>query len=899
MTTETRHAWCQMCGPAKTRCSLLCRIEDGRWTHVEGNPAAGNNGGRGGRTLCPKAHASLQTVSDPARLAHPLRRVGPKGAGREAFERCSWDEAIEEIAQRLSALKREHGPECFGILSPQFFTVLATFGRRFLNVFGSPNYLHSGICALQRRASKTVCIGDADCAPAQLDKTKLLVSWGSNPENSAMNLGKAADRVDALARGTKLIDIRPMLDPLAAKADLWLPVRPGTDGALAQAILHVIIGEKLYDADFVREWCYGFDELADHVRRFTPEWAAKATGVPAARIREAARLMGTVRPMGIVYGNGIGDQQRDGNGTCIAICLIEAITGNLDVPGGGGAPRPRKKPAVKLSKIDLLTERLPRSTREIAEGWCAGAERLIAPEMPRWYQSPATWESGPNSAYFPALMSALSDSPHRLRALLGQASNPLGATRQPKLVAKALAALDLYVVHDTHWNPSCAWADFVLPACTHYECSHQIGVKPVPGGTFLGITQPVAPPPGESRSDWQLYLDLAVALGFGDDFWNGDMDACLREQLDGTGVSLEELREKGWVVVKREEAAEADGEEAGAPGNGSDGKGGVPDEDEGAYRRYAQLFARLPHGKVQCANEWLGGRPNAREDGVLPRLPEYAGPPEGLAETPQLAQDYPLAFSDVHAYRLCNHSYYVGLPWLRELQPYPWVKINPQTAARYGIASGDWVRVESPHGVAAFVAELFEGIAPDVLMARRGWWQPCDELGLPGYGCFDGGSEPAVLYDANPKNADPFHSALAKQTLVRIERIADRPPVKPRAEALPGQGFAQTESPKTDAGTDAENTGARRSNCVGRTAAPRGFTVDPARCIGCQACLVACKQSQGIPAGKPAPCRVNVRTEGAFPNVRMTFVPRPCGRCADPACAWTCPTGAIRFEAAR
>ena len=122
--TEIRHAWCQMCGPAKTKCSMLCTFEDGRCVNIEGNPAARNNGGCGERTLCAKAHASIQAIEDPARLSYPLKRVGPKGQGRSAFERCSWDEAIAGITDRLTTIKRDHGPQAFGILAPQFFNVL-------------------------------------------------------------------------------------------------------------------------------------------------------------------------------------------------------------------------------------------------------------------------------------------------------------------------------------------------------------------------------------------------------------------------------------------------------------------------------------------------------------------------------------------------------------------------------------------------------------------------------------------------------------------------------------------------------------------------------------------------------------------------------------------------------
>lgn len=142
----------------------------------------------------------------------------------------------------------------------------------------------------------------------------------------------------------KLVDIRPMMDQLTSKADVWVPLRPGTDAALAYAILNVLIDEDLYDHDFVENWCSGFDELAEHVKQFTPAWASEKTGIAADEIYSLARLMGTEKPMGILYGNGVGDQQNDGNWEVVAINLIEAITGNLAIAGGAGLRRwPRKR----------------------------------------------------------------------------------------------------------------------------------------------------------------------------------------------------------------------------------------------------------------------------------------------------------------------------------------------------------------------------------------------------------------------------------------------------------------------------------------------------------------------------------------------------------------------------
>ena len=293
------------------------------------------------------------------------------------------------------------------------------------------------------------------------------------------------------------------------------------------------------------------------------------------------------------------------------------------------------------------------------------------------------------------------------------------------------------------------YADIVLPACTDYEHSDALRMKNTREGTWLGIYNKVVEPPGECRSDRQFYLDLAVRMGYGADFWNGSIDAMLEEQLAPSGIGLEELRRspRGIFVPRT----------------------GLAPEPE--YRRYAKLFKGLPHGKVQCYNEFIGGKPNVDGTGVLPPLPIYQGPPEGLAETPELAKDYPLVLSDVHAYRLAQHSFFNDLAYLREREPYPWFPLPPATAREYGIARGEWEKVASPPGWSAFRAESFGGIPPEVLMPGRGWCRACAELGLPAYDLYDGGSEVNNLYNSDSRLFDKFHSQMPKQTLVKISRM--------------------------------------------------------------------------------------------------------------------------------
>jgi thiosulfate reductase/polysulfide reductase chain A len=368
--------WCHGCGPAKTNCAVLVHVQNGKMVRIEGNPAAGNNWGVGSTSLCAKAHSAMQYVYAPGRLAYPMKRVGEKGEGK--FERISWDEAIDTIASHIMDAKAKYGPESYGVLSPEAWAVLQTVGRRFLHVHGSPNYLHSGICANQRSNTHKCVLGSASATPGQLDKTNLLVNWGANVENTAVNRGGVFERLDQVERGMKLIDIRPMLNPMGPKATMWLPVRPGTDCALALAFLNVIINEKLYDLDFVSQWTYGFDKLAEHVQQYTPEWAAPITGIPEEKIVEAARMIGTTKPMGMVIGNGVGDQQNDGNAEVMTMDLICGITGNLDIPGGGGAGWSSGAPTISVNRIDTLADRVTDDR----------VDKLVAPEFPRWYPAP-------------------------------------------------------------------------------------------------------------------------------------------------------------------------------------------------------------------------------------------------------------------------------------------------------------------------------------------------------------------------------------------------------------------------------------------------------------------------------------------------------------------------------
>jgi anaerobic selenocysteine-containing dehydrogenase len=716
--------FCSLCGPMMG-CGLNCSVRDGRLVRVEGMKESPVNRGK----LCPKAYASMQWLYSPQRLKYPLKRVGEKGEGK--FERVTWDEALDIIANKLQEQKEKYGPESLAVLSPQHRSYKDYF-IRFLTAHGSPNYGHSGICAMQRAFSFAYTLGAPMISHgADYERSDLIIIWTANPVYAGTPMGTLKRILDARERGAKLIVIKPEMQPDAAKADMWVPIRPGTNAALALAMLNVIINEHLYDTEFVSRWCYGFDKLVPHIQKYTPEWAEPITGLPAQQIREVARLYGKAKSACILAGNGF-DQNVDSNNAVRAVAILIAISGNLDRPGGNivpvGSTMPMPKP---VNFRDRYTQDL--------------VDKLVGPEMPTCFQP---FMEGASSAYYRCLDSILTEKPYPIRAVIAPGTQPAVITRNSKRIVEALKKLEFFVVIDVMQNSSMPWADVVIPVTTMYECDHPFEAPMMGMGTWIMARNKVIEPLGDYKSDYQFWLDLAVKMGYGEDFWHGSMEECMNYQLENFGMTIDELRAHPTGIMYQPKPM--------------------------VYEKYSQIFATpssrinkapyLPQGKVAIYNTTF------EEQGFNP-LPEWVEPPESPTGTPELLAKYPLVFFDTHTSDVYNHGWLRNVPYLREIQPDPWIHIHPDTAKARGIGDGDWVIVESPHGWIKLKAVLFPGIRPDTVMGLHGWWQGCDELGLPGYPLLDGGANVNILYSTDPKKAfDPLVTAQPKQTLVEVRK---------------------------------------------------------------------------------------------------------------------------------
>ena len=714
---------CGMCGPGGPGggCGIYAFVKDGKFVKVAGMDESPVNRG----AICAKGHAAPQWVYSADRLTHPLRRIGKKGEGR--FETITWDEAISRIAQTLKEQKARYGPESLAILSPARRSY-SDYIVRLLMAHGSPNFGHSGICAMQRAFAFMYTIGD--WPRPDYGRCDLVIVWGRQPIYSGPVARPAKAFLSARQRGASMIAIKPSIEPDAGMADLWLPIRPGTDAALALAMLHVVIGEDLLDHDFIDRWCSGFNRLKAHVRSFMPSWAEAITGVPARQIESVARMYATTRRAAIDLGNGV-EHTPSSNDAIRAVAILMAITGHLDRPGTNlfiAPPRKRPKPIA-------LKERITRQM----------VDKLVGPEFPKVFQP---FVEGTSSAYYRILESVLTNDPYAVRTIIAPGTQPLASTRGTRRVVAALEKLDFFVVADVTRTADMPWADIVLPLATSYEVDHPFQF--VPG--WLMATNQVIAPVHSSKSIFDCFFDLAVAMGYEKDFWGGSIPDAMDDQLDPMGLTMDELRKQPT------------GEK-------------IPPQPT-AFEKYETVFNRasprlsgepfLPNGKVEIYN-------TAFEKAGFSPLPQWREPPESITGTPELLTQYPLILSDYHTSKNFSAAWQRNVPQLREIQPHPALHIHPRTAASRDIADGDWVKVASTYGWIKVKAEIYPGIRPDTVMLLHGWWQGCPELGLEDMPLLDGGANVNLMYSVEEDRAyDPLITAMASQTLVQVTKIEKR-----------------------------------------------------------------------------------------------------------------------------
>ena len=701
MTAEVKPTNCHYCGYC---CAFLATVEDGRVTDLVPDPSRYPYDERI-LAGCRRWRMNLDALDGPDRVNYPLRRAGKRG-GNE-WERVSWDEALDDIAARLRALADEHGPET---LASAIGGPHASFWplHRFMNLFGSPNNMGIGqICWNPRIWMDALTFGwtvEADIVPGV---TECLFIWGTNPAQSDNSAFWRS--ILAFARSdAALVVVDPRRTQAAAVADLWLPVRPGTDCTLALGLLHVIIGEGLVDRAFVDAWCYGFDELAEHVRPYTPAHVAAVCGLPEDDIVRAARLFGRAGAAALVSGRGVDQVGANVAPMHRAICCLRAVTGNVDKPGSCVlAEGPDFVSEMELEMSDALApERrarclnTPFTPLQCYDGY--DRARKLTEKLGRTLPERYLTSALPHLV----LRAMVEGEPYPVRALIVNATNPLLTYADTHRVFDALMGLDLLVVLDYYMTPTAMIADYVLPAAGAIERP----VLQVHGGVAnMGYGGPAAVEPYyERRTDYDVFRGLGLRLGQEDAWPEETLADAFAAQLARAGMDWDAFCQLG---IYWQPPAHAKHELPGPDGR-------------------PQGFATTT-GKIELASEFLptlGG----------PRLPEPAAPAAPLC-SPELVEDAERA-GGAHLPMITgsrkqpyNASMYFNNPAFRQKSPHPVAEVSEATAGRLGLKPGDRVEIATDKGSARFILETAP-LRDDLVNVDYGWWHPEWEPGGPDLG---------------------------------------------------------------------------------------------------------------------------------------------------------------------
>lgn len=679
LTVTRGSAWT---GPG---CHLGCGVklytnDQGELVKVEGDEENPFNRGR----LCVRCLDLPEVVYSEKRLTYPMKR-SPENRGKDKFERITWDEAFDTIEAQLKKTRDEYGAESVLFLQGTGRDI-ATWISRLAWSYGSPNYgfpLSGLACYLPRVSGMYTTTGSfwvCDCSQEFTDRydnpayqvPDVMILWGNYPliSNSDGFFGHWV--VDLMKRGMKIITVDPRMTWLGKRAALQLPIRPGTDAALALGMLHIIIGEDLYDHDFVERWTYGFDELAKRVEEYTPEKVSDITWVPADKIYEAARMFAHASRACIQWGVAV-DMTKEALPAIQAIAALTQITGNIDKPGGMIVP-----PEILFYGggfgADLLT---PEQT----------AKRIGIDKYPALKFGFATLQAD-------VMMEQMeTGEPYEIHGAWLQTTNTLACMgAEPDRFRKACEKLDFVYCVDLFMTPTImALADIVLPAATYPERDGlRIGDGPQRGETINKVCQV-----GECKSDMEINLELGRRLNPEGWPW-ADAKEMFSSIIAETGYTFDEMREV------------------------------APAYPEYVYKKYEKGLLRAdgepgfntPTGRIEL---WSTVYDNINLD----PLPYFEEPEPGPGSTPELMDEFPLVLTTGARNWNMFHSEHRNIPRLRAIHPDPIIEIHPDAAKRYGVGDGEWVWVEGPRGRAKRrVAVTTTLLDPRVVSTDHGWWFP-------------------------------------------------------------------------------------------------------------------------------------------------------------------------------
>lgn len=769
---ERHPGYCTLC---RSRCGSITLVENGRMIGVEPRPSHPTGG-----ALCAKGRAAPEMVHSPKRLTRPLRRTGPRDGTPPRWREISWDEALDEIAEKLLAIRAESGAEAVAFAQTTFSgtPIVDSYDwvERFIRCFGSPNLIYAvEVCGWHKDYAHALTFGRGLGVP-DYDNAELILLWGHNPARTW--LAQASRVAEARRRGAKVVVVDPKPEGSGQQADLWLRIRPGADGALAMGAIHHLVETRGYDDAFVRNWTNA------------PLLIDEGTG---ALVRAAEIIDGAPTDSFVVLRSDGSIAPYDVRQALPDAASVQ-LHGRLNLQTGNGrrlmaataftllAERARDYPLAKVVELTWLEpeaitafyELLGQAPRLAYYSWTGVGQHTNATMTERaiatlsalvgscdrkggniWTVPPPAHTINDISLLPPGqkekalglaelplgppahgwitardfARAVLEQQPYRVRALMSFGTNFAVSQIDTSRNLAALRALDFHVHADMFMNPTAECADLVLPVSMPWErdalrIGFEITQEAVETVQFRRKMLPVL---GECRADYDIVMALATRMGLGDNLFAGDIVAGWNHQLAPLGISVDDLRDRpdGMRFVQpfsyRKFAASA---------------------EDGTLRGF-----QTPSRRVELYSARL------HEHGYDP-LPCFVEPGDGPASPGALPLVLTTAKSGVFV-----HSSHRHIASLRRKAPDPSVEISPALAAERGLAAGDWARLRTRTGAARLRVRINPALDERTVVAEFGWWEACEPLGRDG-GPIDGHDTSNVNAILSDEQRDPVSGSV-------------------------------------------------------------------------------------------------------------------------------------------
>jgi len=507
---------CEMCF---WRCLIVGKVKDGRLVKIEGNPKSPSNGEK----VCARGNAGIHILYDPDRLKYPMKRVGKRGEGK--WKRISWNEALDTVAEKLKNIKNKYGPQSLALF-PHGHS--ASYIKKLFEVMGSESICEPSMyqCRGNRDMAYLLTFGDTPGSPERVDlaNTKLMVFFGTHLGEN-IHVSQLKEWIEGLSKGAKLIVIDPRFSIAASKADMWLPIRPGTDTALILTWINYLINIQGYDKEFVSKCCNGFEELKEAVKHATVEWAERITDIKAEQIKKAADWMAKYKPHVVIHPGrhstwyGIGDTQR-----ARAMAILTAILGAYGRKGSIFLSTP-----IKIGKYPCNIEKEDNEEEE-----------LLRDKWP--FNLPGT----PTADIIDA---TITGSPYPIKAWVVWGQNTLQNTPNQNRTIKAMEKLEFLVVTDILPSPMTLYADIILPEQTYLERYDVILVNKHNKTPYISIRQPIVKPLYEAKDPYWITKNIAIRMGYKDCFPYKDVVEVINKRLSPLNLSIKKINQDGGVII--------------------------------------------------------------------------------------------------------------------------------------------------------------------------------------------------------------------------------------------------------------------------------------------------------------------------------------------------------------